>query len=146
MNSMMDIFIIILLFLLKTYSAHGRFLSQEKDLQLPYAKFQNHVNIGLELVVTNETIFVEKQPVAEMHDVVYNKPPIVVEGIVVPLYKVLYKYALQAQKMEKKYGIKFNGSIVIKANKNLDYKDLVKIMQTCGKATFANMHLAVANQ
>ncbi|KAA3661618.1 MAG: hypothetical protein DWQ10_04170 [Calditrichaeota bacterium] len=146
LNSMMDIFIIILLFLLKTYSAHGSFLPQNKNLQLPTAAIRNHVNVGLELVATSETIFVEKQPVVRMQDVNLEKSHVVADGIILPLFRVLHTYAIKANKLEKTYGIKFTGSIVIKADKNLDYRELVRVMQTCGKAKYHNIHLAVANK
>ncbi|KAA3619750.1 MAG: hypothetical protein DWQ05_03215 [Calditrichaeota bacterium] len=146
LNSMMDIFIIILLFLLKTYSAQGHLIFHSTKLDLPVSSVVNQSDVGLKLVVTQDMIFVEKKPIVRMQNVIKNSDGVVKNGIILPLKKVLLNFGTKSRQLEEKYGIKFSGDISISADKNLDYEDLVKIIQTCGNADYPNMHLSAYNK
>ncbi len=143
LNSMMDIFIIILLFLLKTYSAQGHLFSHLHDLQLPVSQQENQPDRGLELVVSPEMIYFENMPVVPLVSVMSNAPEVVQNGIILPLKKTLEGYSSEGRLLEERYGIRFSGALSVKADRNLDYAELVKIMQTCGNAGFSNLHLVV---
>ncbi len=143
LNSMMDMFTIILLFLLKTYSTEGQLISPSRYLELPTSTIQQHPEVGLDLVVSKNLILVNDEVVAEMEQVRQNDPKAVANGIITPLFEKLRYYATQAKKIESEYGVKFSGKITIQGDKDLSYADLVKVMRTCGASDYPNMRLVV---
>ncbi|HHL71525.1 MAG TPA: hypothetical protein ENJ29_03350 [Bacteroidetes bacterium] len=143
LNSMMDMFTIILLFLLKTYSTEGQLISPSRYLELPTSTIQQHPEVGLDLVVSKNLILVNDEPVADMEQVRENDPKTIANGIITPLFEKLRYYATQAKKIETEYGVKFSGKITIQGDKDLNYTDLVKVMRTCGASDYPNMRLVV---
>ncbi|RMD95083.1 MAG: biopolymer transporter ExbD [Calditrichaeota bacterium] len=143
LNSMMDMFTIILLFLLKTYSTEGQLISPSHQLTLPKSTIEQPPEVGLDLVVSKKLIMVNDQPVAKVPDVIRNAPGVVEQGVIKPLSAKLKYFASHAKKMEAEYGVKFSGKITIQADKDLHYAELVKVMRTCGLSDYPNMRLVV---
>lgn len=143
LNSMMDMFTIILLFLLKTYSTDGQLISPSKHLELPKSTIEQLPEVGLDLIVSKQVIMVNDQPVARLPDVISNRDGVVENGIILPLQEKLKFYASQAKKMEAEYGVKFSGKVTIQGDKDISYSELVKVMRTCGLADYPNMRLVV---
>lgn len=143
LNSMMDMFTIILLFLLKTYSTEGQLISPSQQLTLPKSTIQHHPEVGLDLVVSKQVIMVNGEPVTWLKDVAENRPGVVDEGLIVPLQKKLSYYSSQAKKMEEQYGVRFSGKVTIQGDRDIQYADLVKVMRTCGRSDYPNMRLVV---
>jgi len=144
LNSMMDIFIIILLFLLKTYSAQGHLFTHMHDVQLPQSQRESQVEHGLELVVSPDMIYFENRAIVPLPPIVADDPKVMKNGIIQPLKQTLEGYSNEGRRLEEKYGIKFIGALSIKADRNLEYSQLVKILQTCGQANFSNLHLVLS--
>ncbi|GBD94865.1 biopolymer transport protein ExbD/TolR [bacterium BMS3Abin05] len=138
LTSMMDMFTIILVFLLKVYSSNGQMIQPSHDLTLPNSSVQKHAEQALNLKVSKEWVVLNDKPVAKIADVVAMR------SLIIPqLARVLKKYATEAQKMEELYGTPFTGKVVIQGDKDLPYKVLVKIMATCGRSEYPNMRLLV---
>ena len=49
LTSMMDMFVIILVFLLKTYSTHGQLINPSQDLTLPSSQVRHPPELGLDV-------------------------------------------------------------------------------------------------
>ncbi len=138
LTSMMDMFTIILVFLLKTYSVHGQLINPSQDLTLPSSSVQSSPELGLDVTVSYDWILVNNKPVERTRDVLKQ------EGYIIPaLQEELRLYASEAEKMEKKYGTKFSGKVTIQGDKNLPYSILIKVMATCGRSNYPNMRLVV---
>ena len=138
LTSMMDMFTIILVFLLKVYSSEGQMIQPSQDLTLPNSSVHKHVEMALDLKVSKEWVVLNDKPVAKVADIVSAK------SLVIPaLANELKKYASEAQKAEEQYGTPFTGKVVIQGDKDLPYKVLVKIMATCGRSEYPNMRLLV---
>jgi biopolymer transport protein ExbD len=45
--------------------------------------------------------------------------------------------------MQEQYGIPFSGKVTIQADKTIKYRELVKVMATCGASEYPNMRLVV---
>lgn len=137
LTSMMDMFTIILVFLLKTYSTQGQLINPSEDLTLPSSISQNQVEQGLDVTVSSDWILVNNQPVAKTSDVMNS------EGFLIPeLQEALLNYADKAEQLEA-YGAKFSGKVTIQGDKNLSYESLIKILATCGQSKYPNMRLVV---
>lgn len=135
---MMDMFTILLVFLLKTYSTHGQLINPSQDLTLPHSKVQQDPELGLDVTVSSDWILVNGKPVIETEDVLTQ------QGYIVPnLQESLLRYAMEAEKMEEMYGAAFSGKVTIQGDRHLPYRLLIKIMATCGQSDFPNMRLVV---
>lgn len=138
LTSMMDMFTIILVFLLKTYSTEGMLIQPSEDITLPKSSIEKSPEVALDLVVSKEWIMVNHEPIIQVKDVVKQK-----EFLIKPLQEKLHLYAREAKRMEELYGTKFSGKVTIQGDKSIPYKLLVKVMATCGKTDYPNMRLVV---
>ncbi len=143
LTSMMDMFTIILVFLLKTYSTDGQLVSPSEFLTLPQSTVEQPADVALDLVVSKQIVMVNNEPVALVADIAKGDPAVVEGGIIKPLRDRLRYYSREAKKLEADYGIKFSGKVTIQGDKDLAYSELVKVMRTCGVSDYPNMHLLV---
>ena len=144
LTSMMDMFTIILVFLLKTYSTEGQLISPSEHLELPRSSIEKAPEVALDVVVTRKEILVNDRPVM----VEENNDPNVLVGheynqVITPLYNRLLTYSKEAKKMQELYGTDFTGKVTIQGDYRLPFRLLVKIMYTCGQAEYGNMRLVV---
>jgi biopolymer transport protein ExbD len=138
LTSMMDMFTIILVFLLKTYSTDGMLIQPSEFLTLPTSTIEKSPEVALDLVISKEWIMVNNEPVVTVAEVLAS------EGLIVPsLKEKLQVYAREAKRMEELYGTKFSGKVTIQGDKEIPYQLLVKVMATCGKSDHPNMRLVV---
>jgi len=73
-TSMMDMFTIVLVFLLKNFEAEGNLLTQADNLKLPTSVSKKTVKeISLTVVVDNEQILVDSKPVLSTDDVLASE-------------------------------------------------------------------------
>ncbi len=138
LTSMMDMFTIILVFLLKSYSTENLLIHPSDYLTLPSSTVQNPPEVALDVVVSKEWIMVNNEPV-ERIEKVNTQPSLVIE----PLRAALQRYSIEAKKMEETYGVKFSGKVTIQGDRDLPFSALSKVMATCGQSEFPNMRLVV---
>ncbi|MBN1542088.1 biopolymer transporter ExbD [candidate division KSB1 bacterium] len=138
LTSMMDMFTIILVFLLKTYSTEGQLIHPSENLTLPISSVKNPAEIALDVVVSKEWIMVNNEPVVLISEV-EEQPGLIIE----PLSRMLQRYATEARRMEEMYGVKFSGKVTIQGDKALAFRMLIKVMATCGRSEYPNMRLVV---
>ena len=138
LTSMMDMFTIILVFLLKTYSTHGQLINPSEDLTLPSSMTQQMPELGLDVTVSSDWILVNGKPVEKVTNVESR------DGYIIPgLQDELARYAHEAGRMEEMYGARFSGKVTIQGDKHLPYRLLIKVMATCGQSDYPNMRLVV---
>ncbi len=138
LTSMMDMFTIILVFLLKTYSTEGMLIQPSEYLTLPHSTVEKSPEVALDLVISKEWVMVNHEPVAKVSNILAQS------GLIInTLREKLEVYAREAKRMEELYGTKFSGKVTIQGDKEIPYKLLVKVMATCGKSDYPNMRLVV---
>ncbi|MFZ5518225.1 MAG: ExbD/TolR family protein [Candidatus Zhuqueibacterota bacterium] len=138
LTSMMDMFTIILVFLLKTFSAEGSLIQPSEYLTLPHSGTEKQPEIALDVVVSKEWIMVNHEPVEKVSNV-QNQRSLIIKN----LQDKLSVYARESRRMEELHGIKFSGKVAIQGDKEIPYSLLVKVMATCGKSDYPNMRLVV---
>ncbi|MDZ7261827.1 MAG: biopolymer transporter ExbD [candidate division KSB1 bacterium] len=138
LTSMMDMFTIILVFLLKNFSTEGNLIHPSEYLTLPKSTVQNAPEVALDIVISTEAIMVNDEPVERVSNVIDQK-----SLIIRPLQQKLLTYAREAKRMEELYGTPFSGKVTIQGDYRIPYKLLVKVMATCGKSEYPNMRLVV---
>jgi len=138
LTSMMDMFTIILVFLLKTYSTEGMLIQPSEYLTLPSSTIEQSPEVALDLVISKEWVMVNHEPIEKVSNIMSQK-----RLIIESLKNKLEVYAREAKRMEELYGTKFSGKVTIQGDKDISYNLLVKVMATCGKSDYPNMRLVV---
>lgn len=138
LTSMMDMFTIILVFLIKTFSTEGQLMHPSQDLTLPKSTTEQSPEVALDVTVSREWILVNEKPVEKLENVAKSN-----ELLIPRLHDALQTYAKEAKRMEEQYGIKFSGKVTIQGDYKMPYSTLLKVMATCGRSEYPNMRLAV---
>ena len=138
LTSMMDMFTIILVFLLKNFSTEGMLIQPSEYLTLPTSTVEKSPEVALDLVISKEWVMVNHEAVEKVSDILASD-----KLVITNLQEKLLVYAREAKRMEELYGTKFSGKVTIQGDREIPYKLLVKVMATCGKADYPNMRLVV---
>jgi biopolymer transport protein ExbD len=143
-TSMMDMFTIILVFLLKSYSAEGTIMTNADNLVLPNSiSKKKPKDVTLQVAVTTDMILVDNQPIAPTEDArripLENPDPIIIK-----LEEKLASCYAQEQEMVKMGALnQVLGKVIVQVDKNIEFDVLFKIMNTCGKVGYNHMNFAV---
>lgn len=145
LTAMVDMFTILIVFLLKSYSTSAVHITPHEGLKLPYSKsFTNPVE-ALRLVVSSDGIYVEEERVVEIKEGEIDLSSLdkADPDFIRPLYEALDKQAEKSKGIaEKNEDHEFDGKIVMQADSRLNYKVLKKVMYTSSLAGFADLKLA----
>jgi biopolymer transport protein ExbD len=151
--SMMDMMTIILLFLLKSYSATGALVIQVDHLDLPESTVQANPIKALSIVVDSggtsglAGVFIEREGeravLLDTGETLYSLPgteaALDPRAMILPgLEQYLQLQADEAREREERFGIPFEGQITIQADATVHYNSILKVLATCG-ATGYNM-------
>lgn len=139
LTSMIDMFTILLVFLLKSYSAEGQIITVTKDLRLPDSTAEKPPISTPIVKVTQEKILLDDEMVADLAQV-YADKKLEIPSLVNSL-SVKRQIAERLGAMDSNLG--FKGSITIQGDKEIEFRILKKIMFTCGKVGYNNIYLAV---
>jgi len=143
-TSMMDMFTIILVFLLKSFSADGSILTNADNLVLPNSDSKKKpAEISLQLAITSDMILIDNIPVVPTDDV--RKIPQTEADPVILHIESKLKACLALEEELVKMGSlsEVKRKIIIQVDKNADFDVVFKVMNTCGKAGYTNMNFAV---
>jgi len=144
LTSMMDMFTIILVFLLKSYSATGKLITIPEGYTLPESLAETTPVVAVNVSVDSEHIIVEGEEGAiKVADVRKGFGP---PYIIAPLQKALQKKAEQQRMIVEKLGKTFEGEVNIIGDKDVDFDLLIKVMATCGQSYFGKIKLLVAQK
>lgn len=143
--SMLDILMAILFFLLKNYSTAVTDFNLGRDIALPNSSAIMPPMPALQLVVTQKAIMLDEKEVATIVNGDISRKDLYKDGVsIIPLMQ-----ALKAQKDRSLYiqnnsdTHSFTGTIVLQADKNLQFNVLKKIIYTAGISDFVMLKLAV---
>jgi biopolymer transport protein ExbD len=143
-TSMMDMFTIILVFLLKNFSTEGAIVTPADNLTLPESSVEKRAKESLSVKVAKNSIMVENNLV--LGEKAYSELFQQKEFLIKPLYELLVKYSEEAVKMSEISGKSFSGEITIQGDVEIPYNILTRVMYTCGQAGYPNMNLFVYRQ
>lgn len=139
LTSMIDMFTILLVFLLKNFSAEGQIISVSPDLKLPVSTAQKPPEVASVIAITENLVLLDGKPIIEAKNLMIGEQLIIPE-----LFSELKKIRSLSEKVgELSTSIAFTGKISIQADRELPYIVIKKIMFTCGQVGFNDMLLAV---
>ncbi len=137
--SLIDTFVILVVFLFQNFSAEGDIMSIAPDLTLPEARVENKPTQSVIVAVTNESIVVEGRKVADS-DEALKDPDLVIDGLYEEMVRIAdLKRAIAELDAEKE----FRGEVIIQGDKMITFELLKRVMYTCGRAEYGEISLAV---
>ncbi len=170
LTSLMDVLMIIVVFLLKSYGLSSMSIAQEDKLELPVSRATETFGEGVVLVIAQDKIIIDSEPVLEF------KPSTVqaVDGKIVPTFElpdgaldgsgnvgsrgILAIYDVLKRKKEEfdtlasrapdpvEAAKKWTGDLLVQADKQVNYELIRHVMYTAGMAGYKQFRLTVEKQ
>lgn len=137
LTSMMDMFAIILVFLLTQVSAQGQLLTVGNDMPLPHSTSDAEVEPAVTIAVVGGNISVD----GELVEKDFHR----FDGMIItPLKEALDRKVKNLKFIARNNPlISFRGEVLILADKSITFEHLKKVLYTCGQTEFINQSLAV---
>ena len=141
---MVDMFVIIVLFLIANFSATGEVLMMTKDIQLPEAMNVKEVELVPVVAVSNTQVLVSGTPIGRVEDIAkdeYMNIPALEEKL-----RQMKKEYEDLHAMAKDTEGEFKGDVNIQAHKDVPFKIIKKVMYSCATAGYQNINFATINK
>ena len=137
LTSMIDMFTILVVFLLKSYNAEGQIVTLSDALTLPESRADRQVELNLEIIVTNEAIIVDGDPIVFVDATTLsegNPIPALVTRLTDHLeYTQLMRGITEGEEMK----VNIQGDVATQAIL------LQRVMSSCAQAGYATQNLTV---
>lgn len=143
LTSLIDMFTILLVFLLKSFSAEGEIMTVTKDLQLPISTSQKPPEVASIIAATNDWILLDGERATTTRTALNKTRSMVIDSLKAAL-KTKKDVASHVGQFDANMG--FSGKICIQADKEIPYQLIKKIMITCGQTGYNDMLLAVMQE
>lgn len=140
-TSMTDMFTIMLVFLLQTYSTSDVQIIPEKDLRLPQSNSTTTPVESIKMVVSKDLLKIDDNKIADIKDASFSSKDIDPNdsNFILPLFNELDKLA-KDEKLKENPAVK-EGRILLQADSSLPYATLRKVMYTASMAGFPQLKL-----
>lgn len=140
-TSMTDMFTILLVFLLQTYSTTDVEIIPEAGLRLPASSSSTNPVESIKLVVSKDLVKLDKTKIADMKDSNFESKDIDPNdaNFVLPIFNELDKLT-KDEKLKDTPAVK-EGRILLQADASLPYSVLRKVMYTASMAGYPQLKL-----
>lgn len=141
-TSLVDVFTILLIFLLKTYST-GFIMQIVESIRLPVSTAREELSPSVIVALNRQRIFVDGELVVP--DLApYEKAD---DLLVQPLYGALRAQADRLKAVAAANpNVVFTGEVIIQSDKEVPFRLLKKVIYTAGQAEYVNQSLAVVQR
>lgn len=140
--SLMDIFTILLLFLLVHVSGDESVLPAPDTLTLPASTARKAPKPTVTVLVTDKEIFIQGQRIMGTPEALNQS-----DVILTPVKQELTRLADRTKYLaDKATAVAFAGDITIMGDKKIPFQLLKKLMATCAQAEFPHIALAVVQK
>lgn len=136
LTSMVDMFTLLVVFLLSNFSASGDLMLTSKDIVLPKAVSTNDLERAAVVAVSAQTIAVEGQKVGDSAEILKDEDPRIQDLV----DKLVEQKRVVTQMMGPD---KFKGQIIIQADGEIDFKLVKKVMYSATEAGYTGFQYAV---
>ena len=139
LTSMIDMFTILLVFLLKNYATENQIPVVANDLRLPSSTALKAPETTSVIGLTREWILLDGAKMAKISDVLKSN-----NLLIKNLYLDLKAKRLISERLSTLDAkMKFRGEITFQGDKDIPFQLLKKVMYTCGQVGYNAMQLAV---
>ncbi|MCK5072198.1 MAG: biopolymer transporter ExbD, partial [Bacteriovoracaceae bacterium] len=143
-TSLLDILVILLVFLIKSYNSTNIVLNVPQGVTLPISKSQNVNSAGVMIQVSPTTIWVDDEIIIQRERLPLSYLDMGGRRII-PLYNELRKKIHKIREVEKisQGAQKFSGMVNLIIDKSIKYSYIKKLMFTCAEAGFQKYKFVV---
>lgn len=137
---LVDMFVIIVLFLIANFSATGEVLMMTKDIQLPEAVNVKEVEMNPVVMVSGEEVSISGNVVGRVQDLVkeeYLNIPALEEKL-----RDMKKQFEDLHAMAEGNTNAFKGDVNIQAHKEVEFAIIKRVMFSCASAGYNNINFA----
>lgn len=138
---LVDMFVIIVLFLIANFSATGEVLMMTKDIQLPEAANVKEVEMHPVVMVSNDQVSVSGTIVGRVED--FSKDEYLNIPALEEKLRDMKKQYEDLHAMAKDDANGFKGDVNIQAHKDVEYAIIKRVMFSCATAGYNNINFAV---
>ncbi len=145
-TSMVDMFVILLVFLIKSYSTDPVQITPSNDIRLPASVSNTSPVEILKVMVSQSGIFVEDVKVLDLVEGKFNPQDIDKsdKNYIPLLFKHLDEQAKKTHDIAQiNETVQFEGKVLVQADKHLEYEMLKKVMHTSAVAGYSDIKFAV---
>lgn len=147
LTSLLDMFTIILIFLIVSFDAEDQDFKLNDGVTLPESSARSAFKPAVNIAVTGETLFVDDKPILKMAKGRF-KDEVYAQSQIDELVEVLNdKY--ERVKLRAEYEgtpLEDAAVIIIQADQKLDYRTLYMVLRSAAVAGFYKYRLAIAKQ
>ncbi len=137
LTSMIDMFTILLVFLLKSYSADGQLVTVSDKLTLPKARVEKKVELKLEIQVNNFYIVVEGDPIVTVNAELLSS------GNSIPVLVTRLRDHMEYSRLTRGTLTEDDTKINIQGDVGMPAILLQRVMASCSEAGYIRQNLAV---
>lgn len=143
-TSLLDILVILLVFLLKSYNSSGVVINVPKGLALPESQSSSMNTPGIIVQVSPDTIWVDDKEIVDKREKRLSSITTPARGIY-PLYNELVKKKQMIKRVQKtsNEAKEFSGVVNLIIDKTLKYSEVKTILHTCAVAGFKTYKFVV---
>lgn len=148
-TSMVDMFIIILVFLLKSFSTSPVNITPSEHLRLPQSTATTNPVDTIKLIVSKSAVFVEDVKIVDMinGNVDKNQADPTDKKFIRALYEELDKKARKSKELAKiNDTVEFDGRVLMQIDRHLPYAALEKVIYTSMLAGYYDVKFAVVSK
>jgi len=138
LTSMVDMFTLLVIFLLSNFSASGDLLLTAKDISLPKAVSTTELERAIVVAISKATVSVEGEKVGDSADIMKDEDPRIPEMT----DKLIERKRVVTQLMGAD---KFKGNIIIQADGDVDFRLVKKVMYSATEAGYGSFQYAVTS-
>lgn len=142
-TSLLDILVILLVFLLKSYQSSNVVINIPKGIKLPYSKSNTQNQPGTLIQVSPEKLWVDDEMILNVE----NLPPKIYDQNnrrIIPLYNQLVQIRerIEGTSSQTQNAVEFSGIANLVVDESIDYNYLRKVLYTCAQAGFKQYNLS----
>jgi biopolymer transport protein ExbD len=138
LTSLVDMFMILVVFLLETFSATGEIAFVQKNIVLPEAVNWKDLERAPIIAIANDVVTLDGTPVANAEDL---QKDTTVDFKITKLHDDLVTLKNNYKLIHPNEN--FNGIAILQAHKDIDFKVLKKVMYSAAVAGYYNLNFAV---
>lgn len=143
MTSMMDILVVLLLFLIKSFVADGQILTPAQGVELPTSTSDDRPEESLVIAIYDDTILMDDEPVARLDPTAAEdlETHLVIEPLAARLAETRQRReSLQRLRGEDEADL---GRVTIQGDRAIEFATLRRVMYTLSTEGFTDVSLAV---
>src|SRR5215467_13867595 len=142
LTSMIDMFVMLVVFLLSTFSATGELIMSQKGVELPNALNDKELERAPIITITRDTVAFKGDAVADPKALVEDTSS---EWKIPELFDRLQleKFNFEKQDIPDALKAKLRGLVVLQADKSVDAKVLNRVMKTAYAAEYTDVMFAI---